>query len=230
MDSKTEVKTYQLLMLIATPKLAEAAADMFLKSALPIQYRLKAEGTASSEIMDTLGLGSIDKSVIISMVPKSFGDSMLYKLHSQLRLDAVNSGIAFTIPLTAASKLLFNMMNKTAEESEALGKRKGDGTMAETKYSLILSVVNRGFCSEVMEAAKSAGAGGGTVMHSRSIGSEEATAFWGLGIQEEKEIVLIIADSDKKADIMTAVSSKCGMQSDAKGIIMSLPIDSVMGI
>lgn len=230
MGEKEKNTSYQLLMLIATPKLAEAATDLFLKSALPILYRLKAEGTASSEIMDTLGFGSIDKSVLISAVPKSFGSEMLYKLHSELRLDAVNSGLAFTIPLSAANKLLVNMMNKTAEDSETSNTRKGEIIVADTKYALILSVVNRGFSGEVMEAAKAAGAGGGTVMHSRSVGSEDATTFWGLSVQEEKEIVLILADNEKKNDIMGAVTSKCGMQSEAKGLIMSLPIDSVMGI
>lgn len=230
MEHPEKELTYQLLMLIATPKLADKAAEMFLKSALPIQYRLNAEGTASSEIMDTLGLGSIDKCILLSTVPKAFGKAMLGKLHSELRLDAVNSGIAFTIPLTGANNLLVRMMTRTAEESGSSKNGKDDNTMTETKYVLISAVVNRGFSNEVMDAAKAAGAGGGTVMHSRSIGSEEATTFWGLSVQEEKDIVLILADREKKVDIMRSVSEKCGMQSEAKGIVMSLPIDSVMGI
>lgn len=221
-------ESYQLLMLIATPKLADRAADMFLKSALPIQYRLGAEGTASSEIMDTLGLGSIDKGVLISTVPESFGRIMLNMLHSELRLDAVNSGIAFTIPLTGASNLLFRMMQETASAEKENGK--GENTMAERTHALIAAIVNRGYSNEVMDAARAAGAGGGTVVHSRSIGSEEATNFWGLSVQEEKEIVLILAEVENKVGIMSAVSEKCGMHSEANGLVLSLPIDSVMGL
>ncbi len=222
--------TYQLLMLIATPKLADTAAEMFLKSALPIQYRLGAEGTASSEIMDTLGLGSIDKGVLISTVPESFGRVMLGMLHSELRLDAVNSGIAFTIPLTAANNLLLRMMQKTAEESTRPEQGKGEDTMTDRTHTLIAAIVNRGYSSEVMDAARAAGAGGGTVVHSRSIGSEDATAFWGLSVQEEKDIVLILADVGSKVAIMSAVGEKCGMHSEANGLVLSLPIDSVMGL
>lgn len=222
--------TYQLLMLIATPKLADKAAEMFLKSALPIQYRLGAEGTASSEIMDTLGLGSTDKGVLISTVPESFGRVMLGMLHSELRLDAVNSGIAFTISLTATSKLLLQMMQKTAEDSTQPENGKGVNTMTGRTHTLIATIVNRGFSSEVMDAARAAGAGGGTVIHSRSIDSEEATAFWGLSAQEEKEIVLILAEVERKVAIMSAISDKCGMHSEANGIVLSLPIDSVMGL
>lgn len=225
-----KMKTYQLLMLIATPKLADRAAELFLKSALPIQYRLNAQGTASSEIMDTLGLGSIDKGVLISTVPQSFGQTMLGLLHSELRLDAVNSGIAFTIPLTGVSNLLLRMMDQTAKETDSAKNGKDEMSMVTSKYVLISAIVNRGFSSEVMDAARAAGAGGGTVLHSRSIGSEEATSFWGLSVQEEKEIVLILADHEKKTDIMSAISKNCGMHSDAKGVVMSLPIDAVMGL
>lgn len=223
-------KTYQLLMLIATHKLVDKAAEMFLKSALPIQYRLNAEGTASSEIMDALGFGSVDKAVLISTVPESFGRVMLGMLHSELRLDAVNSGIAFTIPLTGANTLLLRMMEKTEQDSPAKEKGKGENTMAKRTHALIAAIVNRGYSSEVMEAARGAGAGGGTVVHSGSIGSEEATSYWGLSVQEEKEIVLILADVDNKVGIMSAVSEKCGMHSEAGGLVLSLPIDSVMGL
>ncbi len=222
-------KRYQLLVLIATPKLCDKAADLFLKSAMPIQYRLSGEGTASSEIMDTLGLGGIDKGILLSTVPESFGKEMLNKLHSQLRLDAINSGISFTLPLTGASKLLADMMNHTAENIETKS-RKGELEMSEAEYALVVAFVNRGFSGEVMTAAREAGAGGGTVLHSRSIGSEQTAGFWGLGIQEEKDIVLIITDSEHRKDIMTKIGETCGINSKAQGTVISLPIDSVTGI
>lgn len=221
--------SYQLLMLIATPKLADKAAEMFLESALPIQYRLTAQGTASSEIMDTLGLGSTDKGILVSTVPRSFGNQMLNLLHTKLRLDAVNSGIAFTIPLTGANNLLLQLMQHTASQSE-ITNGKEEIPMAERKYALIAAVVNRGFSGEVMDAARGAGAGGGTVLHSRSIGSEDATRVWGLGVQEEKEIVLILAETASKVAIMSAISEKCGVRSEAGGLVTALPIDDVMGL
>lgn len=224
-----EKDSYQLIILIAPPKLVDTAAEMFLKMNLPVQYRLTAEGTASSEIMDALGLGSTDKGILISTVPKTFGKQMLKMLHTELRLDAVNSGIAFTISLTATSKLLLKMMQKIENDTEATDNKKGDDTMNDN-YTLIAAIVDRGFGSDVMEAAREKGAGGGTIMHSRAIENEDATGFWGLSVQEEKEIVLIIAEHDIKVDIMSAISSKFGMQSEAKGLVISLPVDSLMGI
>lgn len=223
-----ENSSYQLIVLIATPKLVDNAAEMFLKKNLPVQYRLTAEGTASSEIMDALGLGSTDKGILMSTVPKKFGRQMLQILHKELRLDAINSGIAFTVSLTATSKLLLKMM-QNIENIEITDNKKGDDTMNDN-YTLIAAIVDRGFGSDVMDAAREKGAGGGTIIHSRAIENEDATGFWGLSVQEEKEIVLIIADHDIKVDIMSAISSKFGMQSEAKGLVISLPVDSLMGI
>ena len=79
MENEKKV-SFQLLVLIATPKLADRAAEMFRKGALPLQYRFHAEGTATSEIMDVLGLGNIDKSVLISMIPKNLSEILLNKL------------------------------------------------------------------------------------------------------------------------------------------------------
>lgn len=230
MENLEKTPSFELLVLITNPKLAEKATKIFRKSTLPVQYRLNAEGTASSEIMDMLGLGSIDKCILISAVPRQQGSVMLTRLRQELHLGAINSGIAFTIPLTGINKLLMRILTKSEEESAAHNIRKGGIMMSDTKYALIVATVNIGFSGDVMDAAKAAGASGGTVVHSRWIGNEEVAASWGLSMQEEKEIVLILSDADKKVEIMSGISEKCGMRSEAKGMVLSLPIDAVMGL
>ena len=230
MENNQKKLSFQLLTVITTPKLAEKTAEMFKKGALPLQYRFSAEGTASSEIMDMLGLGSTDKCVLVSMVPKHLSGVILDKLHSELHLDTVNSGIAFTIPLNGANNIILRMLTQNAEENAYISDGKDENSMAETKHVLVAAIINRGFSGDVMEAAKSVGAKGGTVIHSRRIGNEEVSSFWGLSVQEEKEIVLILSPVENKIDIMRSISEKCGMNSEAKGIVMSMPIDSVMGI
>ena len=103
-------------------------------------------------------------------------------------------------------------------------------SMSETKYTLVAAIVNRGFSEEVMEVVRAQGVKGGTVIRSRRIGNKEATSFWGLSVQDEKEIVLILVESSNKVDLMKCIGEKCGMHSEAQGIVLSLPIDSVVGI
>ena len=230
MENKQNKMSFQVLAVITTPKLAEKTADMLKKNSLPLTYRFSAEGTASSEIMDMLGLGSVDKCMLVSMIPKHLSGDILKKLHTELKLDTVNSGIAFTITLNGANNLILHMLNRYAEEKTKSSDRKDENSMAEAKHALIMAVVNRGFSSDVMEAARSAGARGGTVIHSHYVGSGEATGFWGITVQEESEIILIISDVENKVSIMQSILDKCGMNSDAKGIAMSMPIDSVLGL
>ena len=41
---------------------------------------------------------------------------------------------------------------------------------------------------------------------------------------------MIISSQKSKHRIMQAISEKCGMNSDAKGLVFSVPIDKVMGL
>lgn len=227
--TKEKNSSYRLLMLVTTPKLAEKAMKLFNKADLPMHYRIEASGTASSEIMDMLGLGSIDKVLLFSTMPKSFADQMLVKLKKELKLGAVNSGIAVTIPLTGANNLLFHILEHITEETSS-DEKKEMIAMDTTKHAMIAAIVNRGFGENVMDAAKTAGAGGGTVVNCRRKGKEESANFWGLSVQEEKELVLIISDTESKVEIMREIGEKCGINSEAQGMVLSLPVDSVIGL
>ena len=101
--------------------------------------------------------------------------------------------------------------------------------MTDNKFSLVTAVVNRGFSNDVMVAAREAGARGGTVIHSRQLLNEDSTNFWGVSMQEEKDILLIITDIENKITIMKAIGESFGINSEAKGIVLSMPIDSVTG-
>lgn len=219
---------YQLLALITTHKLADKAEGIFKKNRLPLQYRLHAEGTAPSEMMDLLGLGSVDKSLLLSMIPKGAAEDLLDDLKKKLKMHEVNSGIAFTIPLSGASRLILHLLSNSGATPISDGK--DDFAMTENKHALVIAMINRGFSGDVMEAAKSAGATGGTVMHSRSIGNDEATALLGLDSHEEKEIVMILTSGKNRLPIMEAITQRCGTHSEAKGLVLSLPIDSVIGV
>lgn len=230
MNPKEKSFSLRILILITNSKLADKATEMFNDGSIPMHYKLSAMGTASSDMMDILGLGTIDKNILLSIMPKHFADEMLRKMRNALSIGMPNTGIAFTIPLSGANSLIMRMLAQIAGEDSKLEERKGEISMSEMNYVMIASIVNQGYSEEVMNAAKKAGASGGSVLHSRRIGNEKAMAFWGLSIQEEKEIVLIAADAEKKLDIMRAIGEACGMRSEAKGIVVSVPIDMAIGL
>ncbi len=230
---KPEGKQIHLRMffLITSPKLTNKAIKLFHIESIPLQYQINGIGTASSEMMDILGLGTPDRSILITMLPKHFADLMMKKVKKELKLGMVNSGIAFTVPLTGVNSQLYKLMEQMEQEDTQSSVKKEEIKMSEMKNALIITVVNQGYSEAVMDAARKAGARGGTVVHSRRLGDDpEVLGFWGFSIQEEKEMVFIVASKAHKLDIMKAIGEKCGLHSEAKGLVSSLPIDSVIGI
>ena len=97
-------------------------------------------------------------------------------------------------------------------------------------YELVLCIVNNGFSEAVMDAAKKAGARGGTVVNARGTGSKEAEKFFGISVQEEKETVLILVEAEKKNAVLSALYDEVGLDSAGQGIAFSLPVESVVGL
>lgn len=238
--------SFRIFILIATHKLTKKAEKMLHTAGVPAFYRVAAKGTATNDMMDILGLGGVDKTMLVSMLPETFANEMMKKLKKDLKLGTVNSGIAFTLPLSGSNHQLLRMMQQIGNTSEITEMQDAKETLAkpdvqtaqperkkermETDYTLIAAIIDQGYSDAVIDAAREVGAKGGTVIHSRRAGSETAQILWGLSLQEEKEIVLIAADKEQKLTIMKAIGEKCGMRTDAHGVIMSVPIDSVIGL
>jgi len=97
-------------------------------------------------------------------------------------------------------------------------------------FELIVSIVNKGFTSVVMDAARLVGAKGGTIINAKGSGSHEAEKMFGITVQPEKEMVFIIAPKDVRNDIMKSIIEKAGLNSLGKGICFAMPIDDIMGV
>ena len=98
------------------------------------------------------------------------------------------------------------------------------------KHEVIFCIVNSGFSELVMDAAKKLGARGGTVINARGTASKEAETLFGITIQPETEIVMILVPSAIKDDVMHALYKEAGLNSRGQGIAFAMPVDGVAGI
>lgn len=101
--------------------------------------------------------------------------------------------------------------------------------MSSFKHELIIIISNQGFTEEIMETAKLNGARGGTVIHGRGTSNEETVKFFGIKVQPEKELLLIVTTEDKKSAIMKAVTDNHGFNSEARSLCFSLPVSEIVG-
>lgn len=97
-------------------------------------------------------------------------------------------------------------------------------------HDVIFCIVNSGFSEAVMDAAKKVGAKGGTVINARGTAGKEAEKFFGISVQEEKEIVMILTSSECKNAILEKLYDEVGLNTAGQGIAFSLPVDGVVGI
>ncbi len=100
----------------------------------------------------------------------------------------------------------------------------------EHSHELIVCIVNRGFSDEVMDAAREAGAGGGTVLNARGTANQDAEKAFRIKVQPEKEMVMILVPTEVKDGILHALYKAVGLNTPGQGIAFSLPVDDVVGM
>ena len=98
------------------------------------------------------------------------------------------------------------------------------------KHEAIFCIVNSGYSEMVMDAAKKLGARGGTVINARGTTPKDAETFFGITIQPEKEIVMILVPSAIKDDVLHALYKDAGLNTAGQGIAFALPVDGVVGL
>ena len=102
--------------------------------------------------------------------------------------------------------------------------------MSKKDYELIFCIVNQGFSEAVMEAAKNAGATGGTVMKARGTAAKEAETFFKITIQPEKEVVMVLIPKALRDGVLHAVYKEAGLGTSGQGIAFSLPVEEAIGL
>jgi hypothetical protein len=217
------------LLVIVTERERSSAVNRFLgQNRVPQHYQFMAEGTATSEWTDLLGVGGSDKTVSVCLGSGLQLSSLLSDLVQALKLEKPGNGIAFLLPLSGASKLLAQAVESAASQTKTESEVKQ--MKSQAPYDMIWAILNQGYSEELMSAARKAGAAGGTVISARSVSSGIPMKFWGISVQDEKEIIFILADKEHKLAIMQAISKGFGMATEAQGIVFSLPVEEIVGV
>jgi nitrogen regulatory protein PII len=190
----------------------------------------KGRGTASSEILDLLGIGASDKAVIICLEQEVLVPVLLKEVRKKLGFHSPGAGIAFTIPLSGINNPILNVFKESIHKNEKISLEKETANMSDTKHDLVISIINQGYSDEFMTVAREAGATGGTVLNARGLTHQGPIKFFGVSVQAEREIIIILTNKEKKTSIMQAISQAYGITTEAGGIIFSVPVDHVMGL
>ena len=162
---------------------------------------IPAKGTASNALLRLLGLGDKSKDMIVMVSD----DDHAHTIVDDVRTDGHIQGVA------------------------ALLGSKGEDGMA-TKWKMITIIVNVGYADDIMDAARRAGAGGGTITHARGTASPEDVRFLGVPLVPEKEMIMILCEAEKTDTIVNAISSLECLDEPGIGILYTQGVSDFMNL
>jgi nitrogen regulatory protein PII len=150
---------------------------------------IPAKGTATNSILAALGLGDTSKEIVLILLDEELAHNIMNAVHKE---DKIQGVVAL------------------------LGEEENN---MDNKWKMITVIVNTGYADDIMDAARKAGATGGTVTHARGTGTAEDAHFLGVTIVPEKEMIMILAESEKSQAIVDAISSLKCLDEPGIGII-----------
>ena len=224
------------IMLLITRAEEERRLETLLEQLrMPILLQCRGRGTAPSEMLDIFGLSGTARQLTAGLLPREDVPEALGLVRRHLGVHRRGQGIALTLPVTGLQAPVLQMLEEEKHrERPETAEEEREGEMRtvqeKTEYALIWTAVASGFGEDVMDAARSAGAKGGTVLKGLRRTDRQAAQPLGFGAQEGQEFVMIVTPREKKAAIMSAICEACGLRSGAHGLVLSLPVEEAVGL
>lgn len=192
---------------------------------LPMTLTRLGRGTATSEHLSIYGLAATEKAIVSAVADGEQTRRLMRAARVCMFMDIPGNGIMMSLPIKSVGggrTMAYLTDNKTPAP--------GGKPDMNFSHELIYVILNEGHSDEVMKAARSAGATGGTVMSGKGTGSKETGKFLGITLADEKDVVIILATAETKAAIMRTIVEQAGPQTSAGAICFSLPVTQVAGL
>lgn len=208
----------EMLVVIVEHNKASKVLHLADEKGVTASVAMLGRGTASRTIFDYLGLNDKKKAVLMLFGKTEEIMDLADYLVEKLEMDKPNHGIAYI-------ESAFNVFGTEDNANGSENIKRG-----ENMYNAIYTIVEKGNADDVIEAAQKGGSRGGTVIHARGSGSEEARKVFNMLIEPEKEIVLIISEEAKTKDIVESIRKETQIEEEGKGIIFITRVEQTYGL
>ena len=158
------------------------------------------------------------------------GGQRSYTEWSQLVAKLAISAVDYLRPANEAEAKTEFLANQRDSNEAPKEVPSMDEIKTKEDYEVIFAIVNNGFADLVMDAAKGAGARGGTVLNARGTGNKEMEKFFGIVITPEKQIVMILVPKTIKDQVLTAIYNMAGLATKGQGIAFAISASDVVGL
>ena len=209
---------------ITAPEALPVLENICENTGLKVNVTLHGHGTAVQSMLDLLGIESNEKWIVFSVATEEKTKAFIAEQKARLHIGVPGHGIVIAVPVKSIGggktvAYLTGDENKSAKYTPP----------ASYPYELIVVIASEGNTDLVMNAARSAGARGGTVLHGKGTGARGDEKFHNISIAQEKEVIFIVSSSDHKSEIMSAILKKAGPDTPARASVFSMPASEVAG-
>lgn len=211
-----------LMITITDRSRREPFVRWYQSQGIPLVLSAHGYGTATTEILDYLGLEATEKAVLFCVGARS--PKLVRRAAKDLWLDIPGRGILMTVPISSIGGV-------SAKEYLLQGQEAEESMENKQTHELLVVITKQGYTDQVMNAARSAGATGGTVIHAKGAGATDlAKKFFGVSIASEREMVFILTKQENRNGIMKAIMAQAGMKTAAEGMVFSMPVSDIAGL
>ncbi len=166
-----------------------------------------------------------EKDIILTVVSDEHAEDVLDIISKSVKMSKPGNGVAFILDITRFTGAVHLHKKKQKPEDQPL--KSMDAT---AQFELIVSIVNKGFCEEIIEASRKAGAAGGTIITGRGTGVHEHAKLFSFNIEPEKEVVFTLVPHKITDKVLEAIVRTGELDKPGKGIAFVMNVEKVLGI
>lgn len=209
---------------------AEGIRDFFLQ---------RGKGTVRPSIWRHLGITSDRREAIHFVLPTERAKALLDRFDRQLELDKPGHGIAYacTIRFQAGAgdcAVPTDPAPDRPQPADSAPAAHVSATMVDDQevsmYHKITTVVELGKADDVLDAARDAGARGGTIFHGRGCTGMIAHHVFGMEIEPEKEIVMILVPTSILQAVIDRIHQALDLDKPGNGLLFAETVSDVRGL
>lgn len=208
---------FNVMTLIISEHQANHFIDIIKEKSLYDGIVFLAKGTVKNSFLNLIGLKNQKMRLIDVLIESEKSKEIMDYTAEKLKLNEPNHGIAYL-----TSRRMVKDEKGESNASNTIGEK--------TMFKKITVIVNRGMADDVMDIARESGARGGTILHGKGTGTKNAAKLFGMEVEPEKELVLIIVSTEIEEKVVKNLYDNLEMQNSGNGILFVEDITDVRGI
>ncbi len=208
---------FNVMTLIISEHQANHFIDIIKEKSLYDGIVFLAKGTVKNSFLNLIGLKNQKMRLIDVLIESENSKEIMDYTAEKLKLNEPNHGIAYL-----TSRRMVKDEKGESNASNTIGEK--------TMFKKITVIINRGMADDVMDIARESGARGGTILHGKGTGTKNAAKLFGMEVEPEKELVLIIVPTEIEEKVVKNLYDNLEMQNSGNGILFVEDITDVRGI